>query len=135
MLLYFYFSLTVVFSSVSLPQGFLKAIVSPMYKSFSKVPGVSISHCLASLENNIKNWELLLASDESGERIRTAADVAVATASWTTQSFSASASASVSAASGGGGGSGGSSTRSDAGASASASSGAVKGPSKSVDFA
>ena len=71
-----------------LTQGFLKAIVSPMYKLFAKLPGVTMSHCIASLENNMKNWELLLASDETGERIRTAADVAAATATWTTQTFS-----------------------------------------------
>lgn len=78
---------------VPLPKfqlGFLKAIVSPMYKLLSKIPGISISHCLGSLENNVKNWEILLASDETGERIRTAADVAAATATWSTQTFSAS---------------------------------------------
>jgi hypothetical protein len=53
-----------------------------MYRSISKVPGLSIGHCLASLDANIRNWETLLASDETGERIRTPEDVANETAKW-----------------------------------------------------
>lgn len=47
--------------------GFLKAIVYPMYKTFSHIPAFDISHCLSSLENNISNWEAVLASDANPE--------------------------------------------------------------------
>lgn len=47
--------------------GFLKAIVFPMYKTFSRIPSFNISHCLSSLENNIANWEALNATELESE--------------------------------------------------------------------
>lgn len=49
-----------------------------MYRTFSRIPGVRITHCLASLDQNIKNWEDL--ADEGGDKIRTPSDLAAAEA-------------------------------------------------------
>ncbi len=38
-------------------QGFIKAIVQPLYKSLAKVPGVNFNNALDCLDTNIKKWE------------------------------------------------------------------------------
>jgi hypothetical protein len=47
----------------------LKAIVGPLYKAFARIPGLNISHCMASMERNIQNWEQMAAS-ELGDSLR-----------------------------------------------------------------
>jgi hypothetical protein len=48
-------------------QGFIKAIVGPLYKTFSKVDGVDISECMEFLRINARNWKEM-AADEDAER-------------------------------------------------------------------
>ena len=38
--------------------GFIRVIVSPLYTTYSRLPGVSLDHCLASMESNIDRWTL-----------------------------------------------------------------------------
>jgi hypothetical protein len=38
-------------------QGFIKAIVQPLYKSLSKVTGLNIAPALENIDSNIKKWE------------------------------------------------------------------------------
>ena len=36
--------------------GFIRVIVSPLYTTYSRLPGVSLDHCLASMGDNIDKW-------------------------------------------------------------------------------
>eukprot|EP00602_Paraphysomonas_sp_CaronLab_P007804 CAMPEP_0185027244 /NCGR_PEP_ID=MMETSP1103-20130426/12041_1 /TAXON_ID=36769 /ORGANISM="Paraphysomonas bandaiensis, Strain Caron Lab Isolate" /LENGTH=561 /DNA_ID=CAMNT_0027561139 /DNA_START=104 /DNA_END=1789 /DNA_ORIENTATION=- len=45
--------------------GFIKAIVGPLYKTFSKVEGINISECLNHLSSNARVWKEAIAEEES----------------------------------------------------------------------
>jgi hypothetical protein len=48
-----------------LPQGFIKAIVGPLFKTFSKVEGVDLTECLDQLTLNSKRWKELVETEEA----------------------------------------------------------------------
>ena len=47
-----------------LPQGFIKAIVGPLYKTFSKVDGIDMSECIEHLKNNSSRWKEQVAEED-----------------------------------------------------------------------
>ena len=36
--------------------GFMKVIVSPLYVTYSRLPGINLGHCLVSMNKNIDHW-------------------------------------------------------------------------------
>jgi hypothetical protein len=38
--------------------GFIRVIVSPLYTTYSRLPGVALDHCLDSMGDNIAKWTL-----------------------------------------------------------------------------
>jgi len=38
-------------------MGFIKVIVQPLYTTYSHLPGMTLGHCLATLESNIQHWK------------------------------------------------------------------------------
>eukprot|EP00604_Paraphysomonas_vestita_P002242 CAMPEP_0174819356 /NCGR_PEP_ID=MMETSP1107-20130205/2542_1 /TAXON_ID=36770 /ORGANISM="Paraphysomonas vestita, Strain GFlagA" /LENGTH=208 /DNA_ID=CAMNT_0016032695 /DNA_START=421 /DNA_END=1047 /DNA_ORIENTATION=- len=49
--------------------GFIKAIVGPLFKTFSKVEGIELSECLDQLSHNSKKWKELVEEEESNQII------------------------------------------------------------------
>ena len=47
-------------------MGFIKVIVSPLYSTFSRLPGISLDHCVDSLLRNNEKWNSLIDFDTSG---------------------------------------------------------------------
>ena len=45
-------------------QGFIKAIVGPLYKTFAKVEGVNISECLENLRINSRRWKDMVGEED-----------------------------------------------------------------------
>ena len=46
-------------------MGFIKVIVSPLYSTFSRLPGISLDHCVESLLRNNEKWDSLSAFEAS----------------------------------------------------------------------
>ena len=51
-----------------LPQGFIKAIVGPLYKTFSKVDGVDMSECIEHLRVNARTWKEQAVDEDAAAR-------------------------------------------------------------------
>ena len=47
-------------------MGFIKVIVSPLYSTFSRLPGICLDHCVDSLLRNNEKWNSLSAFDAAG---------------------------------------------------------------------
>mmetsp|Transcript_10871 Transcript_10871/g.16556 ORF Transcript_10871/g.16556 Transcript_10871/m.16556 type:complete len:504 (+) Transcript_10871:166-1677(+) len=45
--------------------GFIKAIVGPLYKTFSKIDGIDISECLEHLSSNARVWKKAIAAEDN----------------------------------------------------------------------
>lgn len=45
--------------------GFMKVIVSPLYVTYSRLPGMNLGHCLVSMNKNIDHWTQMEQSDSS----------------------------------------------------------------------
>ncbi|CAM9724754.1 unnamed protein product [Phaeothamnion confervicola] len=48
-----------------LQQGFIKAIVLPLFQAFGQLPRVSLDHCLAHLQDNLDRWHRRQLENES----------------------------------------------------------------------
>ena len=53
--------------------GFMKVIVSPLYVTYSRLPGVNLGHCLVSMNKNIDLWTQM-ESDSAIQVTETATD-------------------------------------------------------------
>lgn len=47
-------------------MGFIKVIVCPLYTTFSRLPGISLDHCVVSLAQNQDKWNSMSEFDVSG---------------------------------------------------------------------
>ena len=51
-------------------QGFIKAIVGPLYKTFSKIDGFDLSECMTHLAYNAKYWKKVVHDEENSNTPR-----------------------------------------------------------------